>query len=109
MRAELQELRCRLGARTKAATTLGIGPRFLHSTGQLHKGGPNTGMFIQIVDDAGEPVDVPEEGYSFRDLIRAQAMGDAGAMAARGRRVIRICLRDGGVNALGDLLPFGQS
>ena len=86
------------------ATTLGYGPRFLHSTGQLHKGGPNTGLFIQIVDEPGEPVDVPETGYSFRDLIRAQAMGDAGALAERGRRVIRILIGASGVSGLGALL-----
>ena len=75
-----------------AATTLGFGPRFLHSTGQLHKGGPNTGVFLQIVDEPSEPLPVPETNYSFAQLIRAQAEGDHQALKQRGRRVLRIQL-----------------
>jgi transaldolase / glucose-6-phosphate isomerase len=88
----LQRLRARLGSRTRVATTLGLGPRFLHSTGQLHKGGPNTGLFLQIVDEPQADLAVPETSYSFGQLIRAQAAGDAMALEQRGRRVLRIDL-----------------
>ncbi len=88
----LQQIRTRLRDRTRAATTLGFGPRFLHSTGQLHKGGPNTGVFLQIVDEPGEELPVPETNYSFAQLIRAQAEGDYQALQQRGRRVLRVQL-----------------
>ncbi len=88
----LQRLRTRLRDRTQAATTLGFGPRFLHSTGQLHKGGPNTGVFLQIVDEPAEQLPVPETNYSFAQLIRAQAEGDYQALQQRGRRVLRVQL-----------------
>jgi transaldolase/glucose-6-phosphate isomerase len=74
---------------------LGFGPRFLHSTGQLHKGGPNTGLIIQIVDASDESVDIPEMGLSFRDLILAQSIGDYDALVNRKRRLIRIELKKG--------------
>ncbi len=82
----------RLGSRTRAATTLGLGPRFLHSTGQLHKGGPDTGLFLQLVDEPQADLPVPETTYTFGQLIRAQAAGDAMALEQRGRRVLRINL-----------------
>jgi transaldolase/glucose-6-phosphate isomerase len=88
----LQQIRTKLRDRTKAATTLGFGPRFLHSTGQLHKGGPNTGVFLQIVDEPTEELPVPETNYSFAQLIRAQAAGDYQALKQRGRRVLRVQL-----------------
>ena len=88
----LQKIRAKLRDRTKAATTVGFGPRFLHSTGQLHKGGPNTGVFLQIVDEPAEPLPVPETNYSFAQLIRAQAEGDYQALKQRGRRVLRVQL-----------------
>jgi transaldolase/glucose-6-phosphate isomerase len=88
----LQQLRERLGRRTRVATTLGIGPRFLHSTGQLHKGGPNSGLFLQLTDEPGPDLPVPETSYTFGELIRAQAAGDAMALEQRGRRVLRINL-----------------
>jgi transaldolase/glucose-6-phosphate isomerase len=75
---------------TRAATTVGFGPRFLHSTGQYHKGGPNTGRFIQLVDRPARDLDVPGRGYSFGTLVAAQAAGDAEALEAKGRRVVRI-------------------
>lgn len=86
----LQRIRLMLRDRLKLATTLGYGPRFLHSTGQLHKGGPNTGLFLQIVDEPGEDLPVPETDYTFGALIRAQAWGDFQALVQRGRRVVRI-------------------
>ena len=76
--------------RTGCAVTSGYGPRFLHSTGQLHKGGPNSGVFLQIVDRPGSDLLVPEHEYSFATLIRAQADGDAAALAEGGRRLLRL-------------------
>ncbi len=90
--AVLQEFRLAIRDRLKLATTFGWGPRFLHSTGQLHKGGPNTGMFIQIVDEPSGDLQVPETNYSFGSLIQAQAIGDYRALKQRGRRVLRINL-----------------
>lgn len=88
--AALRSIRLELLKLTGLATTLGYGPRFLHSTGQLHKGGPNNGLFLQIVDEPGQNMAVPETGYAFGDLIRAQALGDYQALLHRGRRVLRI-------------------
>ena len=70
--------------------THGYGPRYLHSTGQLHKGGPNTGLFLQVVDDPGEELAIPGKPFGFRRLIRAQAAGDFESLKERGRRVARI-------------------
>jgi transaldolase / glucose-6-phosphate isomerase len=90
--ARLQELRKVIGARTGLATTSGWGPRFLHSTGQLHKGGPPTGAFIQLIDRPAEPVSVPESGHEFGAIIAAQAAGDHQALVEAGMRVIRLDL-----------------
>ena len=60
----------------RAATTFGYGPRFLHSTGQFHKGGPRTGRFLQLLHDAGDEVEIPGAGYTFTTLKNAQAIGD---------------------------------
>lgn len=89
---ELQDLRSVLLERTGLATTMGIGPRFLHSTGQLHKGGPGTGLFLQLVDEPELDLLVPETDYSFTDLIKAQSLGDYQALIQRNRNVIRINL-----------------
>ena len=88
----LGELRAALRRKTRLATTLGYGPRFLHSTGQLHKGGPNSGMFLQLVDRPAVDVPVPGADYTFGQLIRAQSIGDYQALAQKGRRVLRIDL-----------------
>jgi transaldolase / glucose-6-phosphate isomerase len=77
---------------TGAAVSLGLGPRYLHSTGQLHKGGPDTGFFVQVVDDLGEELPIPGQKFGFRALIKAQADGDLQALEERGRRVVRITL-----------------
>jgi hypothetical protein len=74
--------------------THGYGPRYQHSTGQLHKGGPNTGLFLQIVDDPGDELPIPGKPFGFRRLIRAQAAGDLETLKERGRRVARIRLED---------------
>lgn len=88
----LQTLREALTSATGAATTLGYGPRFLHSTGQLHKGGANNGVFLQLVDDAPTHLAVPERNFTFGQLIRAQADGDLGALIQRERRILSIRL-----------------
>lgn len=91
----LRALRAVLGDRLGAATTVGYGPRFLHSTGQLHKGGPDGGLFLQIVDPAGEELPIPAPDgsrHGFGDLVRAQAIGDYRALAERGRQVLRVRL-----------------
>ena len=88
----LQRLRTAAGRVTKLATTLGYGPRFLHSTGQLHKGGPNTGIFLQFTADEGEDVPIPGENFTFGSLIRSQADGDYEVLERRGRRLMRIHL-----------------
>jgi transaldolase / glucose-6-phosphate isomerase len=79
---------------TGCAVTTGLGPRYLHSTGQLHKGGPNTGLFVQVIDDPGEELPIPGRSFGFRRLIRAQAAGDFAALKERGRRVVRVRLED---------------
>ena len=90
--AALQSLRVRLRERLHLATTVGFGPRFLHSTGQLHKGGPNTGLFLQLLDEPAIDLLVPEMSYSFGRLIRAQALGDFQALRQRGRRALQVSL-----------------
>jgi transaldolase / glucose-6-phosphate isomerase len=90
--AALQRARTTVRNATRAATTVGFGPRFLHSTGQYHKGGPDTGRFIQLVDRPGADLDVPGRSYSFGTLVAAQAAGDAEALQAKGRRLVRVGL-----------------
>ena len=91
---QFQQIRTHLRDKTHCATTIGYGPRFLHSTGQLHKGGPNTGVFFQVGAKDKTDFPVPGEAYSFSVLKEAQALGDFRALKARGRRVVRIDLGD---------------
>jgi hypothetical protein len=84
----------RLRRRSGLVVTHGYGPRYLHSTGQLHKGGPNTGLFLQVVDDPGDELPIPGRDFGFRRLIRAQAAGDYASLKERGRRAARIELED---------------
>ena len=70
----------------------GLGPRYLHSTGQLHKGGPDNGLFVQVVDDLGQELRIPGRKYGFKTLIAAQAAGDFEALKERGRRIVRTTL-----------------
>ena len=86
----LTDLRRAILERHKIATTLGYGPRLLHSTGQLHKHGPNTGLFLQITSDDHQDVSIPGKGYSFGELARAQAVGDFRTLQRLGRRVVRV-------------------
>jgi len=84
----------KLRRRSGLVVTHGYGPRYLHSTGQLHKGGPNTGLYLQVVDDPGEEIPIPGRPFGFRRLIRAQAAGDYASLQERGRRVARIHIED---------------
>jgi glucose-6-phosphate isomerase len=90
--AALTRMRVACRDRSHNPTTLGYGPRFLHSTGQLHKGGPNTGVFLQMVADTPEDMPVPGEPYTFATLRNAQALGDLQVLRRRGRRVLRVQL-----------------
>lgn len=98
--ATLQAIRTRLRDSLHCATTTGYGPRFLHSTGQLHKGGPDTGVFIQITAPDHADLEIPEEPYTFSVLKQAQALGDFRSLSAHGRRAIRVDL---GTDALAGL------
>lgn len=89
----LEGIRARIGQKTGSAVTLGYGPRFMHSTGQLHKGGKNNGRFIQFTYGITEDIDIPGEVYSFGTLITAQAAGDYEALKDAGRRVCRLHIR----------------
>ena len=74
--------------------TFGLGPRYLHSTGQLHKGGAPIGCFLQVVDDTGDELAIPGQKFGFGRLIRAQAAGDYAALKERGRPVARVRLEE---------------
>jgi hypothetical protein len=99
--AKLNRIRLAVRDSKKVATTVGFGPRFLHSTGQLHKGGPATGVFLQITDSARSDVSIPGKPYTFGQVIAAQAAGDLAALKARGRRAMRVHLAD--LSGLSDL------
>jgi hypothetical protein len=88
----IQNLRVAIREKTKLPVTAGFGPRFQHSTGQFHKGGPNKGRFIQFVYDADNDMVIPNQGLTFGTLIRAQALGDYEALKAAGRKALRIRL-----------------
>ncbi len=87
---KLDSARLALRDRYHTATTVGFGPRFLHSTGQLHKGGANNGVFIQVVTDEHVDVPIPGKSYTFAVLNRAQSLGDLASLKAHGRRVTRV-------------------
>jgi len=92
--ADVLRVRTALAQRTGRPVTFGWGPRFLHSTGQYHKGGPAQGVFLQVTCDEEPDVEIPERPFTFGTLIAAQAMGDAGVLADRGRPVLRLHLTD---------------
>jgi transaldolase/glucose-6-phosphate isomerase len=100
---ELQAIRHLIRDSTHAATTVGFGPRFLHSTGQLHKGGPNSGVFIQITADDADDLPIPGQKYTFGVLKRLQAEGDYQVLVERGRRILRVHL---GKDVRGGLLTL---
>jgi transaldolase/glucose-6-phosphate isomerase len=89
---ELQLVRQAVRDAKKVATTLGYGPRFLHSTGQLHKGGPNSGLFLQITTDDKQDLPIPGQKYTFGVLKHFQAQGDFDVLSQRGRRALRVHL-----------------
>jgi transaldolase/glucose-6-phosphate isomerase len=90
--ASLQRIREAVRAARRVATTLGFGPRFLHSTGQLHKGGPNSGVFLQITSDDAADIGIPGRDFSFGVLKQAQGLGDFQVLSDRGRRALRLHL-----------------
>ena len=90
----LADLRRSLALRTKRPVTFGWGPRFLHSTGQFHKGGPDVGIFIQVTDEPDQDLPVAGRDFTFTTLVRAQAAGDAKVLADKGRPVLRLHLTD---------------
>jgi transaldolase / glucose-6-phosphate isomerase len=90
--AAVGELRVRIRDLTKATTTFGYGPRYLHSTGQMHKGGPPTGLFLQLVHDGEEDAQIPEAGYGFRHLKNAQAVGDLQTLRDHGLPAVQVRL-----------------
>ena len=92
MRAALQSMRLTLRDATKAATTLGFGPRYLHSTGQLHKGGRDNGVFLLFTADDAEDAAIPGQPYTFGVLKHAQALGDLEALRRRRRPVLHLHL-----------------
>jgi transaldolase / glucose-6-phosphate isomerase len=91
---ELQDVRVRLRDRYRVATTVGVGPRFLHSTGQFHKGGPATGVFVQVVGDDPEELPIPGRDFGFSTLKRAQAAGDLATLRRLGLRAARVSVDD---------------
>jgi transaldolase / glucose-6-phosphate isomerase len=90
--AAVTELREAIRAKSKATTTFGYGPRFLHSTGQLHKGGPPTGLFLQLIHDGEDDVEIPEAGYTFGHLKNAQAIGDLLTLRDHGLPAVQVRL-----------------
>ena len=105
----IAEIRNALRRKFKVASTFGLGPRYLHSTGQYHKGGPNTCVAIVITADDRTQTPIPEAGYSFSVLKRAQALGDVQALAAHDRRVVRLHFENA-ASAAGELRRiFGEA
>ena len=88
--AVIEGIRHKVRDAKKVATCLGFGPRFLHSTGQDYKGGPNTGVFLQITADHSVDVEIPEQKLTFGIVIDAQAAGDLAVLESRGRRALRV-------------------
>jgi glucose-6-phosphate isomerase len=98
--ARLYEIRRLLEERFGIVTCLAYGPRYLHSSGQLHKGGPNSGIYLQVTAEPEHDLPIPGQGYSFHQLITAQAAGDFDVLTQRGRRILRVHLRGSVVAAL---------
>ena len=96
----LQQLRRKVLEKKQIATTLGYGPSYLHSTGQLHKAGPQSGLFLQLTSQERLDLDIPDERYTLRVLVSAQAAGDLGALQAVGRRVAREVVKSGDTASL---------
>lgn len=93
-RETLERVRHRVADRLEACSCLEIGPRYLHSTGQLHKGGPNTGVFLVVSSDEPYDIKIPHESYTLGGVENAEALGDFSALASRGRRAVYVHLKD---------------
>jgi glucose-6-phosphate isomerase len=93
--AELADVRAALARRSGRPVTFGWGPRFLHSTGQFHKGGPASGVYLQVTAETGQDLAIPERPFTFGTLIAAQAAGDAQVLADHDRPVLRLHLTRG--------------
>ncbi len=106
---DLAGVRESLAARTGRPTTFGWGPRFLHSTGQYHKGGPPTGVYLQITSEPVKDLEIPGRPFTFGGFISAQAIGDASVLAEHGRPVLRLHLtdHDAGLAAVREVLGHG--
>ena len=106
---DLAGVRESLAARTGRPTTFGWGPRFLHSTGQYHKGGPPTGVYLQITSEPVQDLEIPGRPFTFGGFIGAQAIGDASVLADHGRPVLRLHLtdHDAGLDAVREVLGHG--
>jgi glucose-6-phosphate isomerase len=102
----LQRLRAAVRDRHRVATTLGFGPRYLHSTGQLHKGGPNSGAYLILSDERGDELPIPEQNHGFKTLIRAQWMGDLKSLRDHGRRVAELSLGEDRVATVDRILSL---
>ena len=101
----IDRIRRKVGERYGIAATAGFGPRYLHSTGQLHKGGPNTGLFVQLTADHEGEIAIPGRPYNLNALADAQAVGDLQALRNRGRRAIRIHF---GADPVGELRRIAE-
>jgi hypothetical protein len=88
------DVRRAIRTRAHSASTFGVGPRYLHSTGQYHKGGPNTALAFVITADDETQTEIPEAGYTFSVLKRAQALGDVQTLEAHDRRTVRLHVKD---------------
>ncbi|MBI3013149.1 MAG: hypothetical protein HYY63_05940 [Elusimicrobia bacterium] len=106
---KLSQLRTLLREKTGASTLFGYGPRYLHSTGQLHKGGPNNGLFLIFKRDPEKDISIPEESYTFGNLENAQANGDFQALNSRKRRAVCIHLLHPIEDALDEILHCAHS
>lgn len=104
--AALRALRKAIMVRYRLATTAGYGPRYLHSTGQLHKGGPNSGLFLELVDTMKPDLAVPEKFYTFGTLAQAQALGDLQSLQTHQRPAVRIALGSNPIRTIRSLVTF---
>ena len=104
----VQQVRTAVRDRLAVATTSGYGPRYLHSTGQLHKGGPNTGVYLVLADDGGDDIPIPQEIYGFKTLVHAQWAGDLKSLRDHGRRVAMLPMGTDREGALLRLLEIAR-
>jgi len=107
--SRLQAIRTAVRDRHRVATTSGYGPRYLHSTGQLHKGGPNSGVFLILTDETGEDLPIPGEPFGFKTLVHAQSAGDLKSLRDHGRRVAMLPLNGDRLATLDRVLQLVQT